>query len=644
MKDVAAIVNKVKATGLFDEEWYCKEYPDIKAVGMDPVEHFVRYGIPLRRKANKNPEVSSNIRNLVLQKGGKNIVEIVTDKPAAQKLPDFLDFADFLSCSLVSPVVSGPFREEHKRCFASMESIARHFERVSGPVQDRIKVSILMSVYNREETVEKAINSVLNQKYKNIQLIVVDDGSGDGTWPILAGIKDPRVRVIKNETNIGKSASLNKAIELIEGEYVAYLDSDNTWDQRYLSAMMGVFVERPDFDALYSGQLLYSGDHHEPFAIRFGAYNKALLANRNYIDHNSFMHKFSVFQKAGVYDPELRRCLDYDFILRAAKICKMASVPFLLSNYHYGKAENAITDNGRYLNDAKRVYAKSAEYMSFQLNTPSSRRDILERPVSVVIPNYESLDDIRQCLQSLYGLQETGLVEIIVVDNNSSPEVVDFLKAENSERKIKLIANDVNYGFTYAVNQGISEAGKDRDILLLNNDAMVQAGAIRIMQQKAYSLQNAGLIVPRQILPGGTDTIKVHVPYADPDRDCDVNLSVHHRNVINVPLLHDGEDLELSFAPFFCVYIKHSVLSGSVGMDAEYGRHYRSDRVFCNYVRHVMGLKIYYVSGAIVYHKLQKSTNYLRARSEDFDIMFRKNQWDESLRNKLGFRRASWDI
>lgn len=100
------------------------------------------------------------------------------------------------------------------------------------------------------------------------------------------------------------------------------------------------------------------------------------------------------------------------------------------------------------------------------------------------------------------------------------------------------------------------------------------------MQKTAYEFEDSWYIVPQQVLPGGTPTIKTHVPYASSFFDCDVNPSKHHNNIINMPIFHDGEILELSFAPFFCAYIKRDVLNNSVGLDAELGRHYRSDRIF----------------------------------------------------------------
>ena len=120
--------------------------------------------------------------------------------------------------------------------------------------------------------------------------------------------------------------------------------------------------------------------------------------------------------------------------------------------------------------------------------------------------------------------------------------------------------------------------------------------------------------------------------------------SIAHKNICNVPLFHNGEVLELNFAPFFCVYIKREIMNNSLGLDAELGRHYRSDRIFCNYVKYILNQKIYHISKAKVYHKLQKATFDLKKDKNDFDYIYSENQWDKELATKLGYKSALWDI
>ena len=85
-------------------------------------------------------------------------------------------------------------------------------------------------------------------------------------------------------------------------------------------------------------------------------------------------------------------------------------------------------------------------------------------------------------------------------------------------------------------------------------------------------------------------------------------------------------------------------MNNSLGLDAELGRHYRSDRIFSDYIRNVLKLNIYHISKAIVYHKLQVSTKKLKSNDDEFNLMFSKNRWDDYLAKKLNFKRALWDF
>src|SRR5690606_944258 len=122
------------------------------------------------------------------------------------------------------------------------------------------------------------------------------------------------------------------------------------------------------------------------------------------------------------------------------------------------------------------------------------------------------------------------LFEIIIVDNNSSEGVKDYLRGIES-RKIKIIFNDINYGFSYAVNQGAAIAALDADILLMNNDARIEADALKRLQEVAYEASDVAISVPRQVLPAGSQDINLHVPYASSTAECDVSLSRHHKNI-----------------------------------------------------------------------------------------------------------------
>lgn len=558
---------------------------------------------------------------------------------------DYATFQEFLKHSMTDPVIEAPFMEEDKRAFAVMEGIAERLSRRAMALQEPPLVSVVMPMYDRADLVKAAITSVLAQSYDNFELIVVDDGSEDGSAEVVRGISDPRIRLIELDRNRGVTVARNTALNEARGEIIAYLDTDNAWDQRYLAATVGAFEDLPDADAIYSGAMLFRGSSTEPLAVRYGHFNRALLENKNYVDNNVFAHRKAFLKRLGNFDEGLRRFVDYDLVLRATDLGRVYSVPVLLCHYHFDRAQNAISADASLVRDLQQVRSRQFERRRLELEAADKAE--LTRSVAVVIPNWQSLDDIRDCLGALQARDWHGKLEVIVVDNDSASPVVDYLQEEADAGRIRFLPLGHNYGFTQAVNIGIAQARPNADIVLLNNDAIAQPGALQALQRACLDNPRAGMTAPRQILPAGTKTLRTHVPFARESYECDVNISAHHRNVAEVPLYHDGGEIELTYAAFFAVYIRREVIEAIGPLDAEFGRHYRSDRVYCDMMRNLTDYRMFYTPDSHFIHKLQKATDHLRnigERDDSFDMMFRRNQWDEETALELGYRRAVWDI
>jgi glycosyltransferase involved in cell wall biosynthesis len=101
-------------------------------------------------------------------------------------------------------------------------------------------VSIIVPAYNRAATLERTINSILNQSYRNIEVIIVDDGSTDGTAAILEKFSDPSIRVYRHQTNKGASAAKNSGLQQIKGHWFSILDSDDEIDPKAIEVMMNI--------------------------------------------------------------------------------------------------------------------------------------------------------------------------------------------------------------------------------------------------------------------------------------------------------------------------------------------------------------------------------------------------------------------
>ena len=271
----------------------------------------------------ENKKISDEIIDLKIEMKKSN-------KMKKYDLTEFINFQEFLAKSYISPIVEAPFSFEDKRIFAFMDYLGKQLRNNVLTSDYRPLISIIMPTYNRKNIIQKAITSVLNQTYGNFELIIIDDGSDDGTPDLLKSIKDEKIRILRHEKNKGPSYSRNIGLKNAKGDIMMYLDSDNEWDSKYIETMIGAFIELPNADALYSGQYIYKNFDSKPYAIRFGTYNKPLLHNHNYIDMNCFCHKSHILNEIKGFDENLFSLVDWDFILKISNIFKIYSVPVIL--------------------------------------------------------------------------------------------------------------------------------------------------------------------------------------------------------------------------------------------------------------------------------------------------------------------------
>jgi teichuronic acid biosynthesis glycosyltransferase TuaG len=145
-------------------------------------------------------------------------------------------------------------------------------------------VSVIMPAYNCENYIEDSINSVLAQTYKDLELIVIDDGSNDNTVNIINKIsnQDSRVKFYKNKENKGVSVTRNKGISLANGEWIAFLDSDDIWTETKIEEQLK-YANELEAEFIFTG-VSYIDEKGEPYSGIFEvpntvSYSKLLRQN-----------------------------------------------------------------------------------------------------------------------------------------------------------------------------------------------------------------------------------------------------------------------------------------------------------------------------------------------------------------------------
>jgi glycosyltransferase involved in cell wall biosynthesis len=207
---------------------------------------------------------------------------------------------------------------------------------------DKNLVSVVIPTYNTSNFLIKAIQSVINQTYKNWELIIVDDGSTDQTRQIVEEFqkKDSRIKYFF-QNNKGQGAARNLGIKNASGNYIAFLDSDDEFFENKLERVISHFEKDKNIgfiytDAIIIGDYLYKKRRSEIVTPYSGGIYIKLLFN-NFITTSTVIVKREVLQNCGLFDESdlLRNFEDYDLWLRIAKKYKIEYIPEVLTKYYF---------------------------------------------------------------------------------------------------------------------------------------------------------------------------------------------------------------------------------------------------------------------------------------------------------------------
>jgi glycosyltransferase involved in cell wall biosynthesis len=210
-------------------------------------------------------------------------------------------------------------------------------------VRQNIKVSVIMPTWNRASIIQRAIDSVLRQRYGNFELLISDDGSTDNTEHLIK-VNYGQYKTVKylKHTHAGVSNARNRALNCSRGDLIAYLDSDNVWSENYLLLMVNAFRENPDAATMYCG-IRVIDEFFEQDYILFKQYERSSLLERNYIDLNIFMHRRELFEKLNGFNINLPVLEDWELIARYTKNYEPYVLECSLATYYLDKRFDHLT-------------------------------------------------------------------------------------------------------------------------------------------------------------------------------------------------------------------------------------------------------------------------------------------------------------
>jgi len=221
------------------------------------------------------------------------------------------------------------------------------------------KLSVIVPAYNREQVVRETVDSVLGQTERDLEVIVVDDGSTDSTGEVVKGIGDERVRYFRKE-NGGAASARNLGLSKAGGEYVAFLDSDDVWPEDYAEVMLRHLEGEGDFGAAYSPMtVVYPGGE------KIRSY-KQLEGNSGWLTVDLFKRGF-VWPSAAVFRSSVWKDFYFD--------------EFLRKSYEDGDAFLRLSMRTQFLfvPDVQPLYRMSADSISTEAGVACTRLLVLER-------------------------------------------------------------------------------------------------------------------------------------------------------------------------------------------------------------------------------------------------------------------------
>jgi glycosyltransferase involved in cell wall biosynthesis len=195
-------------------------------------------------------------------------------------------------------------------------------------------VSVILPTYNGAAYIAAAIASVQVQSYTNWELIIIDDGSTDGTDALIQPLirADNRIQYIKNEQNLGIQKALNQGIALAKGEYIARIDDDDRWiDAAKLENQVARFESEQDLVLLGTGAILIDDTEHQigkyTLVESDGAIRNRILSKNCFV-HSSVMFRAEAARTVGGYSGEVyaRHVEDHELWLRLGTIGRLANI------------------------------------------------------------------------------------------------------------------------------------------------------------------------------------------------------------------------------------------------------------------------------------------------------------------------------
>lgn len=343
-------------------------------------------------------------------------------------------------------------------------------------------ISVVVPAYKTPaKFLREMIESLEVQTYTNWELCIANASPEDVAMSEVLReytSKDARVKVENLKENLGIAENTNAAMEMASGEYTGLLDHDDLLAPQALYRIVEALNQsREEPDVFYSDEDKVTTDLSEHFQPHFKPdFNVDLLRSNNYITH-FFVVRTSLIRQVGGFRREYDGAQDYDFIFRCTEAAKkICHIPEVL--YHWRTHQASTADN-----PASKMYAFEAGKRAIEAHlkrqgvegTVSHTKDLgfyqVEYPVqgtplvSVLIPNKDQKDTLKQCLDSVFSKTTYCNYEVIIIENNSQEkETWEYYEELKKRNNVKIVIWES--GFNYSAINNFGEKSASGEYLL----------------------------------------------------------------------------------------------------------------------------------------------------------------------------------
>ena len=238
-------------------------------------------------------------------------------------------------------------------------------------------ISVLLPTFNGGELLRESVASILSQTWRDFELLVIDDGSTDGSVAALASLNDPRLRLLTNPKNLGLTRTLNRGLAEGRGEFVARQDADDLSDRRRLERQMAFFRESPKVELLGTSawrltpEGRISGTNDLP--TTHDALRWASVVDNPFLHTSVMFRRERVLGEFGGYDERFSVCQDFDLWSRIAERHPIANLAGRLVSMREHAASMTRTQSGRTTDEAGQILASN--WTALFPNRPMSEED-----------------------------------------------------------------------------------------------------------------------------------------------------------------------------------------------------------------------------------------------------------------------------